>query len=89
VCANQSDEIVVVDKTGRAIAKLGDFNGLRNGAPAGFLFPASLVRKGDWIYVTNLSLDLRNVGAAQAVDSQWAAEVTTHTISRIRARIPR
>ena len=89
VCANQADEIVVVDKTGRAIAKLGDFNGLRGGAPVGFLFPASLVRKGDWIYVTNLSLDLRNVGAAQSVDSQWAAEVTRHTISRIRAHIPR
>jgi DNA-binding beta-propeller fold protein YncE len=90
VCANQADEIVVVDKTGRAIAKLGDFNGLRDGAPAGFLFPASLVRKGEWIYVTNLSLDIRNAGASgPAVDSPWAAEVTTHTISRIRARIPR
>jgi sugar lactone lactonase YvrE len=90
VCANQADEIVVVDKTGRAIAKLGDFNGLRGGAPVGFLFPASLVRKGDWIYVTNLSLDIRNAGASgPAVDSPWAADVTTHTISRIRARIPR
>lgn len=90
VCANQADEIVVVDKTGRAIAKLGDFNGLRDGAPVGFLFPASLVRKGDWIYVTNLSLDIRNAGASgPAVDSPWAAEVTTHSLSRIRARIPR
>lgn len=90
VCANQADEIVVVDKTGKAIAKLGDFDGInRHGAPEGLLFPASLVRKGDWIYVTNLSLDIRTVGAAQAVDSQWAAEVTSHTISRIRARIPR
>jgi sugar lactone lactonase YvrE len=90
VCANQADEIVVVDKTGRAIAKLGDFNGLRHGAPVGFLFPASLVRKGDWIYVTNLSLDIRQAGASgPAVDSAWAAEVKTHTISRIRARIPR
>ena len=89
VCANQADEIVVVDKTGRAIAKLGDFNGVRDGAPVGFLFPASLVRKGDWIYVTNLSLDIRTVGAAQAVDSQWAAAVTSHTVSRIRARLPR
>lgn len=88
ICANQSDEIVVVDKTGRAIAKLGDFNGLRDGAPVGFLFPASLARRGDWIYVTNLSLDLRLFGLPQAVDSQWAAEVTSHTVARIRARIP-
>jgi hypothetical protein len=47
------------------------------------------VRKGDWLYVTNLSLDLRLFGLPQAVDSQWAAEVTRHTISRLRARIPR
>jgi len=89
VCANQADEIVVLDPSGRAIAKLGDFDGLKNGAPEGFLFPASLVRKGDWIYVTNLSLDLRLFGLPQAVDSQWAAEVTRHTVSRVRARIPR
>jgi sugar lactone lactonase YvrE len=69
--ANQADEIVVVDKTGRAIAKLGDFDGLRGGAPVGLLFPASLARSGEWIYVTNLSLDLRLFGLPQAVDSQW------------------
>jgi sugar lactone lactonase YvrE len=88
ICANQADEIVVADKTGRAIAKLGDFNGLRDGAPVGFLFPASLARGGDWIYVTNLSLDLRLFGLPQALDSQWAGEVTSHTVARIRARIP-
>jgi sugar lactone lactonase YvrE len=89
VCANQADEIVVLDRTGRVIAKLGDFDGLKHGAPDGLLFPASLVRSGDWIYVTNLSLDIRLFGLPQAVDSQWAAQVTTHTISRLRARIPR
>jgi sugar lactone lactonase YvrE len=89
VCANQADEIVVLDRTGRVIAKLGDFDGLKHGAPEGLLFPASLVRKGDWIYVTNLSLDLRLFGLPQAVDSQWAADVTRHTISRLRARLPK
>jgi sugar lactone lactonase YvrE len=90
VCANQADEIVVIDKTGKVIAKLGDFDGIdRDRAPIGLLFPASLVRVGDWIYVTNLSLDLRPVVGAQAVDSQWAAQVQTQTVSRIRARIPR
>lgn len=88
VCANQSDEIVVTDKTGKAIAKLGDFNGLRGGSPVGLLFPASLVRHGDWIYITNLSLDLRPITGQQSVDSHWAAQVKTHTISRLRARIP-
>ena len=88
VCANQANEIVVVDRTGRAIAKLGDFDGLRRGAPQGLLFPASLARHGGWVYVTNLSLDLRLFGLPQSVDSQWAAEVTTHTIARLRARLP-
>src|SRR5581483_1949556 len=89
VCANQADEIVVTDKTGKAIAKLGDFNGVRGGRPVGFLFPASLVRSGDWVYVTNLSLDLRPITGQQSVDSQWAAEVTRNTLSRVPARLPR
>jgi sugar lactone lactonase YvrE len=90
VCANQADEIVVVDKTGKAIAKLGDFEGIsRDSAPIGFLFPASLVRVGNWIYVTNLSLDLGTAFGLPTVDSQWAGMVKTQTVSRIRARIPR
>jgi sugar lactone lactonase YvrE len=90
VAANQSDEIVVVDPTGKVIAKLGDFDGIDNkGAPIGLLFPASPAIFGGWLYVTNLSLDLRTVGAGQAVDSQWAAQITTNTVSRLRARIPR
>jgi len=89
VCANQADEIVVIDKTGKVIAKLGDFDGVdRKGEANGLLFPASLVRSGNWIYVTNLALDLRQIGAPQAVDSQWAAMVTSYTIAQLRARIP-
>lgn len=89
VAANQADEIVVLDPTGRVIAKLGDFDGISpRGAPIGLLFPASLVRSGEFIYVTNLALDLRIFGAAQPVDAQWAAQVTTHTVVKIRARIP-
>jgi len=89
ICANQADEIVVLDKTGRVIAKLGDFNGIsRSGRPRGLLFPASLVRVDDWIYVTNLSLDLTKIGLPQAADSQWAAQVTRQTISRLKAKIP-
>jgi len=90
VAANQSDEIVVVDPTGRAIAKLGDFDGVdRQGAPIGLLFPASPVLVDGFVYVTNLSLDLHgSFGLPQAVDSQWAAQVTRHTIARIPAHIP-
>ena len=89
VAANQADEIVVVDPGGRVIAKLGDFNGIdRQGSPRGLLFPASLVRSGPFIYVTNLALDLRLFGLPQPVDAQWAAQVTRHTIARIPAFIP-
>ena len=62
VAANQSDEIVVVDKTGKVLAKLGDFDGLVNdGTPKGLLFPASpaFSRDGKTLFVTNLALDLR------------------------------
>jgi len=90
VAANQADEIVVLDPTGRVIAKLGDFGGIAsNGAPIGLLFPASLVFSEDTLFVTNLSLDLRLFNPAFAtVDSQWAAQVTTHTVAKIPARIP-
>jgi sugar lactone lactonase YvrE len=89
VAANQADEIVILDPTGRVIAKLGDFEGLDpKGAPVGLLFPASLVRSGNFIYVTNLALDLRLFGLAPPVDAPWAAAVQRHTIARIRALVP-
>jgi sugar lactone lactonase YvrE len=89
VAANQADEIVVLDPTGRVIAKLGDFGGIDpSGAPIGLLFPASLVRSGGFIYVTNLALDLRLFGLPQPVDAQWAAQVTTHTVAKIPVGIP-
>ncbi len=90
VAANQADEIVVVDPTGKAIAKLGDFRGVTaDGVPQGVLFPASpaFSRDGQTLYVTNLSLDLRLFGH-QTVDSQWAAQVKRYTVSKIPATIP-
>ncbi len=91
VVANQSDEILVFDKTGKVLAKLGDFNGLdENGAPRGLLFPAEMTKIGDYLYVGNLACDFRYwKGAAQSGDSQWAGEVKIHNIVRIPARIPR
>ncbi len=90
VVANQADEIVVVEPAqGKAIAKLGDFDGLRNGSPVGLLFPASLAFHGEWVYVTNLALDLRLFNPTfNAVDSAWAAQVTRHTVARLPRRIP-
>jgi sugar lactone lactonase YvrE len=41
ICANQEDDIIVLDKTGKVIAKLGDFNGIGGqGLVRGLLFPA-------------------------------------------------
>jgi sugar lactone lactonase YvrE len=90
VAANQADEIVVVDPTGKVIAKLGDFDGVRNGVTNGLLFPASpaFSKDGQWLYVTNLELDLTKIGLPQAVDSQWAAQVQRHSIAKLGARIP-
>ena len=88
VAANQSDEVVVIDPTGKAIAKLGDFNGVRDGAVRGLLFPATPAFSADgrFVYVTNFARDLRQGGGVQSVVSQYAAEVTHHTVARISTR---
>ena len=88
VVANQSDEVVVLDPTGKVIAKLGGFYGIdHRGAAVGLLFPASLVASGPFIYVTNLVLDTRLFGFP-TVDSQWTAQVTSYTVSKILRYIP-
>lgn len=87
VAANQSDEIDIVSPTGKLLARLGDFKGLtRSGMPRGLLFPASpaFSRNAEFVYVTNLALDLRIFGLTLAVDSQWCAQVKHYTVSRIR-----
>jgi sugar lactone lactonase YvrE len=92
VAANQADEIVVVDPSGKAIAKLGDFDGIApDGSPRGLLFPASPVFFGDFVYVTNLALDLRDAlknPQANTVDSQWAAQVSRWNVARISTHLP-
>jgi len=90
VAANQADEIVVVDPSGKAIAKLGDFDGIApDGSPRGLLFPASPVFFGDFVYVTNLALDLREFNQQfRAVDSEYAAQVTTWNVARISRQLP-
>jgi sugar lactone lactonase YvrE len=94
ICANQEDEIVVIDKTGKVIAKLGDFRGIDNkGIAQGFLFPASLAfsRDGATLYVSNLTLFLPfadpNPGNV-AIDSAWTLQVKGYTVSRLPAKIP-
>ena len=86
VAANQGDEIVVVDPTGRVVAKKGDFNGVASdGSIQGLLFPASVVFSPDKsrLYITNLALYLPFAGVpAIAVDSGWTREVK-HNIAVI------
>jgi DNA-binding beta-propeller fold protein YncE len=91
VCANQEDDIIVLDMTGKVIAKLGDFDGIdQRGVAQGFLFPASLAFSpdGKTLYVSNLTLYLPYAGADAAVDSPWTLEAKHYTVSKIRAVIP-
>ena len=92
IACNQSNEILVLEPTqGKVIARLGDFGGIdKDGAPIGFLWSNSLVFHGDYVLVTNLSL---NVGAftspsLRTVDGPWAAQVKLHTVSKIKKHIP-
>jgi SMP-30/Gluconolactonase/LRE-like region len=91
VCANQEDDIIVLDKTGKVIAKLGDFGGIdTHGLARGLLFPASpaFSRDGKTLYVSNLTLFLPYAGAQAAVDSPWTLQVKRYTVSKLRAVIP-
>ena len=92
IACNQSNEILVLEpKQGKVIARLGDFGGIdKDGAPIGFLWSNSLVFHGDYVLVTNLSLD---VGAftspsLRTIDGPWAAQVKIHTVSKIKKHIP-
>ena len=86
VVANRADEVVVLDKTGKMVAKLGDFEGLdEQGAPRGLLFPAEMTKIGDYLYVGNLTVDVRYFKRlAQEGISQWAAQVKVYNIVKIR-----
>ena len=86
VVANRADEVVVLDKTGKMVAKLGDFEGLdEQGAPRGLLFPAEMIKIGDYLYVGNLTVDVRYFKRfAQEGISQWAAQVKAYNIVKIR-----
>lgn len=89
VAGKEASEIVVMEPTkGRVIARLGDFDGVGpDGAPRGLAGPAALVFLGDDVLITNLSLPPMDPDRP-TVYSLWHAEVTTHTISKIKKRIP-
>ena len=77
--ANQGDQVLILNDSGRVIAKLGDFLGIRgDGSPRGLLFPASLVIVDDKIFVANLALPL----TAKEGDEP-EEDVTRYTVSHI------
>ena len=89
IAANQANEIIVLDPTGRALTTLGGFGGIDNkGAVVGLLFPADLARSGQFLYVTNFAVDLRQFGLTQTPYSQWAAQVQRHSIVRLPFTLP-
>jgi len=94
ICANQEDEIVVLDPTGKVIAKLGDFGGIdEHGIVRGLLFPASLAfsKDGGTLYVSNLTLYLPFADPLPgniAIDSPWMLQVQGYTISSLSTKIP-
>lgn len=86
VASNQTDQIIVIDPTGKVIDRLGSFGGIsEDGAPIGLLFPASpaFSLDGKTLYVSNLSLDVRLLGLTETVDSQWTSLVQLYTIAKI------
>jgi DNA-binding beta-propeller fold protein YncE len=79
VAANQGDQLAILNDSGRVIAKLGDFLGIRgDGSPRGLLFPASLVIMDDKIFVTNLALPLTMTEGDEPEE-----DVTRYTVSQI------
>jgi hypothetical protein len=79
VAANQADRLVALNEHGRVVAQIGSFEGIRNGKPEGFLFPASLVFVGHEVFVTNLALPLTS-----AVGDEPEEDVTRWTVSRVQ-----
>ena len=80
VAANQADEVVGLNAKGKVVAKLGDFQGIRNdGSPRGLLFPASLVILDDEMFVTNLALPLNGTTGDEPEE-----DVTRYRVSRMK-----
>jgi len=85
VAANQSNQIIVLDASGKSISVLGDFDGIsKDGVVEGLLMPADLVKVGKYIYVTNFALDLSVFGLTQNYSTQYTGQVKQHSIARIK-----
>ena len=93
ICSNQEDEIVVIDKKGKVIAKLGDFGGIdENGIARGLLVPASLAfsNDGSTLYVSNLTLYLPSAGPLSLIETgeSWGLDVDYTVAARANCHAP-
>jgi DNA-binding beta-propeller fold protein YncE len=80
VAANQADNLVALNEKGRVVARVGEFEGIRqDGTPQGLLFPASMVILGEHMYVTNLALPLTS-----AAGDEPEEDVTRWTVARFK-----
>lgn len=79
VAANQADRLVALNERGRVVAQVGSFDGIRDGRPEGFLFPASIAIVGREAFVSNLALALTS-----AIGDEPEEDVTRWTISRVQ-----
>lgn len=84
VAANQVDLVLGIDEHGLIRARAGEFRGLnRNGAPQGFLFPASTATSKGWMVVTNLALPL-----TPTIGDEWEERVTRWNLARFKLPAP-
>ncbi|HED32703.1 MAG TPA: gluconolaconase [Gammaproteobacteria bacterium] len=90
VANNPSNEIMVIDPTGKATQLLGEFHGLdAQGRVKGLLSPADLNFHGDYLYVTNFAADPRELGINQMPFTLWSVQVQQHTIARFNLNPPK
>lgn len=88
IAANQSNQIVVIDKTGKGIGVFGDFEGITSrGVVKGLLVPSDIVFFGKYIYVTNFAWDFSTFGLTQHYTSQWTRLVKRHSLVRFKMNL--
>ena len=77
VAANQENVLYVLNSAGRVLDIIGGFEGVRNGAVQGLLFPASIVQSRNSMFITNAALGFRHFFANEE-------PITRFTLSRVR-----
>lgn len=85
VAENQSNQIVVLHPSGKAVAVYGDFEGVdHNGIVKGLLFPADIILIDQHLYVTNFALDVTALGLTQNTTTAYTQQVSRYSIARFK-----